>query len=610
MSGLAGIANLDRAPLDQALLHRMASLLEYRGPDRTGVWAGDSVGLVHTLFATTDEARREQMPMSFDGQTWITADARIDGRGDLIAELRGRGRDVSPRCTEPELILHAYAIWGELCVERLLGDFAFAIWDGAARKLFCARDHFGVKPFFYMQVESSLIFGNSLDCVRSVPGASQELDEQFIADFLLFEMSPELGRTAFRAVRRLPPAHLLVAAGEQVSVRCYWRLPVEQQTVYKRSADYVERFQELFEQAVRDRLRADRVGVLMSGGLDSTSIAATAKKVSGQSPAPPELTAHANGYDRLFAYEEGRYARIAAKWMGIPIDYFAGDDYGLFDGWEDGLLHFPEPVNNPLALMGLHSLQRIARGSRVALTGFGGDPALGSFVLRHCRELLRQGRLVRLCLDLGQYLTAEGRLDRLHLRGRLARRIRRPRPEIYPEWLNPDMEKRLNLRARQREFDSRTAPQGAVRPEAYVGLGGPLWPYIFEGFDAGATTVLLEIRHPFFDLRLLRYLLSLSALPWCSDKEILRVAMKGQLPKQIRLRPKTLMLETPYSALRHEVARTIRERFSPVPELREFVVPEQLRAAVCEEETNWLALVTPLRPVSLNFWLKMQSAFA
>lgn len=613
MSGIAGIVNLDGAPVDRTLVDRMAAFLAYRGPDRTGVRCQGSIGFVHTLFATTEEAKREEQPLSLDGQTWITADARIDGRKDLIRELGGHGCPCSSDATAPELILHAYAVWGEQCLDHLLGDFAFAIWDSAKRKLFCARDHFGVKPFHYARVGNSFVFGNAINCVRIPAGISQELDEQFIADFLLFEMSPDLDRTAFQAIRRLPPAHALVVTGEQVSLRRYWSLPVEPVTVYKRSRDYVEHFVELFEQAIADRLRTEQVGVLMSGGLDSTSVAATAKTVSQKTGAPVGITAHPMAYDRLVHYEEGPYARLTAEWLGIGIDYFVADSYGLFEGWEDGSLQFCEPINNPLALMGLHYLQAVARGSRVALSGFGGDPALGSLISRHCRERVQERRFGRLALDVGRFLTAEGRFSRLYLRARVKRLLgasgTKNRTRVYPEWLNPDLEKRLDLRARGRGFFTDSAPNGTVRPESYSALVGPLWPYIFEGYDAGGTTVPLEVRHPFFDLRLLRYLLTLPALPWCSDKEILRVAMKGRLPEKIRLRPKTPMAETPYQALKQNVATTIRDQFLPVPELTDFVLPERLPGTLREEETSWDAIVTALRPVSLNFWLKARSAF-
>jgi asparagine synthase (glutamine-hydrolysing) len=372
----------------------------------------------------------------------------------------------------------------------------------------------------------------------------------------------------------------------------------------------VERFRELFDQAVSDRLRTNRVGILMSGGLDSTSVAATAKKVSQQSGKPVELTAHPVVYDRLVSHPERHYAEIAAKGMEMPIHCFVADDYSLFDGWEEGELHFSEPVNNPLALSGLHHLRGIAQGARVVLTGFGGDPALSSRISRHVRGLARQRRYGRLALDVGRYLAAEGRLSRLYLGGRFRRLSSRRRPGIFPEWLNPELEKRLDLRTRWQSFTGQSPAEGAVRPEAHSALHSPVWSYTFEGLDAGATGVALEARHPFFDLRLLRYLLSLPALPWCSDKEILRVAMKSHLPEQVRLRRKTPMVNHPYVALRKDVATTLQERFFPVPELTRFVRPERLFDHIDNDQTNWIGLVATLRPVSLNFWLKTLSALA
>jgi asparagine synthase (glutamine-hydrolysing) len=608
MSGIAGTVEWSGGPVDRALVERMTAYLAFRGPDARRVWTGGEAGLGHTLLRTTEEAEHEQQPATLDGFVWITADARMDGRADLIRELRAGGRDCPATATGAQFILHAYALWGEQAVEHLIGDFSFAIWDSRQRKLFCARDQFGVKPFFYAQVGNSLVFSNTLDCVRLCPGVSDELDEQFIADFLLFELSPDLDRTAFQALRRLPPAHALVAAKGQVRVRRYWTLPVDPPTVYKNPRDHVERFLELFEQAVGDRLRTRRVGVFMSGGLDSTSVAAMAKRISASAAEPLELQAHAIVYDRLVPYRERHYAGIAAKGLGIPIDYFVADGYRLFEGWDDGRVRFSEPINHPTVLMGLEHLRGIACRTRVALSGYGGDPALSSLISRHCRELLRQGRLGQIASDFGRYLAAEGRISRLYLRTRLARWSRGNRSAGgYPEWLNPEFERRLDLRTRWQEFGRSVAPKGVVRPEAYDLLSGPMWPDIFEGYDAGRTGVLLEVRHPFFDLRLLRYLLSLPTLPWCSDKEILRVAMKGLLPEEIRLRPKTPMTVHPFTARRADLSRVLGDRFVPVPELARFVLWDGTPAL--QNETHFLPLWRGLRPITLNFWLKSRSAF-
>jgi len=170
---------------------------------------GLGVGFGHTLLSTTDDAALDRQPYSLDDSLWITADARIDGRQDLVAALRDAGEVVAGEATDAELVLHAYRAWGERCVDRLLGDFAFGIWDQRQRRLFCARDHFGVKPFFYAEPRGAFIFSNTLECVRRHPGVTSALDDLSIADFLLFEYNQRLDATAFAEIRRLPPGHAL-----------------------------------------------------------------------------------------------------------------------------------------------------------------------------------------------------------------------------------------------------------------------------------------------------------------------------------------------------------------------------------------------------------------
>src|SRR5205814_3811924 len=140
---IVGIINLDGAPVDRPLLERMTDFLAFRGPDAKSVWSDGHVGLGHTMLRTTWESENEQQPCSLDGRVWITADARVDGRADLVRLLAAKGRDVLKGATDPQLILHAYDAWGEGCVQHLIGDFAFAIWDRDRQRLFCARDQLG-----------------------------------------------------------------------------------------------------------------------------------------------------------------------------------------------------------------------------------------------------------------------------------------------------------------------------------------------------------------------------------------------------------------------------------------------------------------------------------
>ncbi|HVB34276.1 MAG TPA: asparagine synthase-related protein [Patescibacteria group bacterium] len=611
MSGIAGIVNLDGAPVERATLDRMAALLEYRGPDRTGVWAGRAVGLVHTLFAATEEARGEQQPFALDGHaSWISADARIDGREDLIAELRGRGCRCSIQSTDPELILHAYAVWGEQCVEHLLGDFAFAIWDAAERKLFCARDHFGVKPFFYARTRDAFIFSNAFDVPRRHPGVPDDICELAIADFLVLGDNFDLERTAREAIRRLPPAHVLVVAGGEVRTRRYWTLPVDPPTVFRRSQDYVERFLDLFGRAVSDRLRTGRVAVLMSGGMDSSAVAAVAKHVADKSGVGCSLSAHTQTYHHLIPYPEGHFASLAARKIGIPWTEFPIDDKQLLGYWDQPQFRRSEPWKTPMFDWALGDTLGKPLPARVVLTGQGGDPVFSSSRQRHCRDRIREGHLLLLAKEACGHLSSEGRMRRLHLVGHIRSRLfgERIPPRPFPVWLNPDLERRLHLRERYEQYaggQARSAQAAAaVRPEAYDLLDFPMWAGLFEEYDLDNFGACTEVRHPFFDLRLVRYVLSLPALPWCSDKQLLRHSMRGLLPDEVRLARKRPIVRDLVGAFYRSSRKPWLENFDPVPDLSRYVDWERAIQYV-QNPAPW-DLVVHLRPICLNYWLKWE----
>ena len=169
MSGIVGIFRRRGVPVERSILQSLTNSLQYRGPDGQGVWSDGPIGFGHTMLRTTREAVGEHQPASLEGRLWITADSRIDCRAELIEDLSHAGRTVGAAATDPELILHAYDVWGESCVLSLRGDFAFAIWDAPRKKLFCARDHFGIKPFFYAAREDLFLFSNTLNCLRAHP---------------------------------------------------------------------------------------------------------------------------------------------------------------------------------------------------------------------------------------------------------------------------------------------------------------------------------------------------------------------------------------------------------------------------------------------------------
>ncbi|NCF29134.1 MAG: asparagine synthetase B [Gammaproteobacteria bacterium] len=604
MSGIAGLLNLDGGPIDGRLLSRLTRFMAFRGPDAQETWDGGRIGLGHAMLRTTRESRHEQQPCSLDGRVWIVADARVDGRGQLYEKLRSAGHDCRQGANDAELILYAYRAWGDECVRHLLGDFAFAIWDAPRERLFCARDHFGVKPFFYAHAGDCLVFSNTLNCVREHPGISDEPSDRAIADFLLYGINQDEATTAFAHIRRLPPAHRLIWSDGELQVHRYWVLPVDGHLRYRRAEDYVEHFTELLNTAVADRLRSDRIGVLMSGGLDSTSVAATARSLLSEQYEEFDLRAYACVYDRLFVDGERHFSGLAADSLGIPIQYLAVDDYGLFERWRTGELQLPEPADEPLAAIYLDQAKHIASHCRVALTGWDGDALLNEN-LNECGTTLYRGvQSARRAALMAWRALSRGRSARGELRAWLTRILAGPPEQTFtcPDWLNSSLVEELDLPARWRDSQEKSVPLRCRHPHARRVLTSPLLTNLLESYDPGVTRIPVETRHPLLDLRLVGYLLSLPASPWCVDKKLLRVAMQDRLPESVSLRPKTPLAGDPVLELLQRADARWVDAFEATPALGRYIARAAVPsvAGTRDPDQTW----TNLRPLCLNFWLQ------
>lgn len=605
MSGIVGTINLDGTPIDRDLLQQMTDFMRDRGPDAQEIWVNGHVGLGHAMLRTTIESANEQQPCSLEGQVWITADARVDARSELIEKLQAQGCQRLKTSTDVELILHAYQVWGEDCCEHLLGDFAFAIWDGKKQRLFCARDRFGVKPFYYAQVGNRLIFSNTLNCVRLHPGVSERLNDLAIADFLLFGCNQEVNTTAFADIQRLMAAHCLTVSRQGVHLKRYWTLPIEGYIYYKRSSDYVDHFKALMQTAVSDRLRTDKVSVAMSGGLDSTTIAALAKDLLHQKSKPFDLRAFTIVYDRLIPDRERYYSGLVADALGIPIHYLSADNYTLFEQVEQLSLRRPEPINFSLLAIPVDQFKQIAAHSRVVLNGNGGDPVFYSWgAYFHVVHLLKNLQFGRLVTDLVQYRLAQGRFPQPGLRSRVKKwlGIRAPLHN-YPRWINPQLSAKLDLQTRWKEFYREKPLIHPLRPEAYQQMTASMWSYLFENSDPGETGFPVEVRYPFFDLRLVNYLLAIPPVPWCLHKELMRQAMRGILPEEVRLRPKTPMQGDPLSVLLGQPEAQWVDRFEATPALANYVNREAVPLVSGRAQGTNAACIN-LHPLNLNYWLQ------
>lgn len=599
MSGIAGFCHADNRPVNRTLLESMTTALAFRGPDTQNVSVIDNVGFGHALLRTTEESLGECQPFQL-GELWITADARVDARADLLRRLRAKGHTAAANATDAELILRAYAVWGERCVEQLLGDFAFAIWDERRRTLFCARDHFGIKPFFYAFVGGQFVFSNTLDCVRLHTAISDRLNEQAIGDFLLFDSNQDLRTTVFADVQRLPPAHTLTFAAGEIRLRRYWTLPEGDLIRYRRKHDYIDQFLELLRAAVGDRLRTNRVSVQMSGGLDSPAVAAIAHELLSQRPDGFQMEAHTAVYDRLFPDEERHYAGMVAERLKIPLHFLVADDYLPYAGWNEAGFRQPEPEHNPFLKHYLDLTRQCGERHRVVLTGSDGDTFFFELPNWYFSFLFKRRQFGRLLFELARYGWTQREFPRVGLRAWLRKRRGDTWQPEFPIWLNPDFAARLNLKERWREY-TREQPQHPLRPRIYRVLNDPMWSQHFEGYDEGVSGMPVEYRHPLADLRLLEFTLSLPPVPWLMKKELLRKTMRGILPESVCARPKSPLTGSPFvETLKAPQSHWI-DQFAPVPILANFVARDSIPH--CVGESDDYRLWMNARPLSLNYWL-------
>jgi asparagine synthase (glutamine-hydrolysing) len=605
MSGFAGVVSADGGAPDAKLIERMAERLVFRGPDGTQFWRRAGAEFCFALLRTGPSPQADSQPISLDGRVWLLGDVRLDGREELLRKLEQRGENAASDATNEELILRAWRQWAEDSFEILMGDFAFALWDAETRQLWCARDLLGGRPFFYAHAGGQFVFSNTLNVVLVAPQVSAELDPHFIGDFLLQSWCPDVERTAFRGVRRLPAGHALKYSNGEVKARRYAALPIEEPLFLKRGEDYVEQFRGHLEQAVRDRLPAGPAGFFMSGGLDSTSVAAMAVTVQARRGIRDSLRAYTVDYAPLFEDEEGTLATKVARHLGIPIDILEGASARPLEGWEEGLLSTPEPCSEPFFALHVEHYRQVAQRARVVLSGDGGDDILTGRAWPYLVYLVQRGRLATLAATFGEYVLRHGTLPPLRagIRTRLRLWMGRVDEEPgYPEWLDPEFEKEMDLRNRWKELQQPARLVHPLHPQGYATLTGAFWSSMFEIEDAGWTSAAVETRAPFFDQRFLRFLLRVPPVPWCMKKELLREALRDLLPEEVRVRKKTplrgdpLLLHAERNGWKAVLSNGACER------LKKFVNCKMLSAT--SRPALGLSMWADLRPIALDYWLK------
>jgi asparagine synthase (glutamine-hydrolysing) len=556
MSGIAGILNLDGRPVDTAVMERITAAMSHRGPEGAGHWVDGPVALGHRLLHTTPESLQESQPLLDEsGKLCLTFDGRVDNREELKDSLVAAGIPLRDP-TDAELVLKSYDRWGEDCPSKILGDFAFAVWDRRNRKLFCARDPLGTKPFYYYSNEREFLFASEMQPLFEEPRLERRPNLPLIG-LILLGAYDEQEETLYQDVRRLPASHsLIVTEGAKVEKKRYWDIDPGHTLRYRSDAEYAERFLALFREAVRVRLRNQgSIGVALSGGLDSSSITSMAAILRQEGAVPDHgFETFSVVYDRFPCDERAYSTAVARKW-NVKANLFAHEqqDPALFNFDQTG--RYPDVFYHPILYDFIpiyHDMR--ARGFSVLFDGAGGDELLQADY-DYLTDMLLGGHF----LQLGRQL----RLDAAYYGSS-------PRKLFVDYCIRPLVPKPVKVATRPLRKMLRGDGNPLVRRDfiAAEGLLGridsskpprKLWTRsqqaiydrLFFGWNATAGIPMiellagrfsLEIRRPFLDRRLVEFMMAIpESQRWQAgradgSKAILRNAMKGILPEKVRCR--------------------------------------------------------------------------
>jgi asparagine synthase (glutamine-hydrolysing) len=380
MCGLVGIVSSRGGPApSRDRIERATSALAHRGPDGPGFWFDEAAAFGHTRLSIIDLERGDQPMPNEDGSVLVFFNGEIWNHEELRPELERAGHVFRSRC-DTEVLVHGYEEWGEELLPRLSGMFAFAIWDTRTRRLLLARDRVGKKPVYLAETANGLVFGSDARSVLLVSGLEPELDEERVPEYL-FQRYVDAPRTLFRGIRKLRPGHLLIYDRERIHERAYWQLdPTRPEPLEP------EELRELVQDSVRRRLMSDvPLGVLLSGGVDSTAVAALMHRAGAR-----DFATFTIGFaDPL--YDERPWAKLTAERLGTRHHELEVDPAGFAQALPRLAWYRDEPIAEPSEVPLLLLAELAGSHVKVVLSGDGGDEVFGGYPKYRAEQILRRG---------------------------------------------------------------------------------------------------------------------------------------------------------------------------------------------------------------------------
>ena len=552
MSAITGIFYRNGRSVDPKLIKSMNHRLSHRGPDGSKVWCEGSIAFGHQMLNTTPESLNEPLPFEENGMI-ITADARIDNRKELSKKLGIENKESVP---DSYFILKSYQKWGEKCPEELLGDFAFAIWNKNNKTLFCARDHMGVKPFYYFISDNAFFFATEMKALFSIPEVPYRLNELTLASYLT-QSNTDNNSTFYRDILFLNDAHSFTIDQNNYKMRKYWKLDPESKIMMSSEEDYIQAFIEIFTESIKCRLRsAFPIGFELSGGLDSSSVVCIAKNILNKNHNSTCINTYSMIFDEFPQVDESYYIKKVVNKGRIKSHYILSDKISPLKDIENILRCLEEPFNtcNMSILRNMYKNMQ-DNNIRVLLGGDGGDEII-SHGINYLRDLAVNMHWKKLIIELkalskhtnisisNLFLTRVIiRLIPIYIKNCLKKNILTINKESNGNnnlTLNKDFTIKLGGEDQFRETDSDSiiSKFNTARKIHYFMIN--THDSALEMQDRNLSSFYIEPRYPYLDKRLVEFCYAIPndmkfKFGW--SRYILRVSMENILPKEIQWRP-------------------------------------------------------------------------
>ena len=617
MCGICGIVNLNsEEPVDRPVVIRMTNALSHRGPDDDGFFFDRNVGLGHRRLSIIDVAGGQQPIYNEDESAVIIFNGEVYNFADLRRDLLPRGHVFRTR-SDTETILHGYEQYGDDCVERLRGMFAFAIWDLGKKRLLLARDRLGIKPMYYCWTGRCLAFASEIKSLLQVPQVPRAVDPEALDLYLSLRYVPG-PRTFFSSIHKLQPGHVLILEKGEIRIRQYWDIQYEDGPA-ARPQEYAEQLEQLLNESVRLRLISEvPLGVFLSGGLDSSSILAVMTRIAGKGS--ERIKTFSVGYEAGNAEEEKanefEYARQAAKAFNADHHEFElkAAEFGEF--LPDLVWYLDEPMADPTCIP-LFYISRVAREYvTVVLSGEGADEILAGYNIYNRMLALEQvhtvlGKLGSALLPaLSQLVPGEAVRNYVHLAAQpLNQRYtgvsRAFREEVKQQLLGTNRGKNSDEKLAAVFSPYYEAVKGTSPLNRMLYVDAKTWLVDDLLLKADRMTMAngMELRVPFLDHHVVEFAARLPLefkLAHGTGKQLLRKIMQPKLPASILQRTKKGFPVPTQSWLRGPLRGMVRDallrsnsacrRFLSLPTI-ERLVRENESGAVDRHQEIWTLLV-------------------